>query len=344
MKNFKSLAAFTAASMISLASVATPIFAADATVSFPTSVHTPDGHITADESNITYTITAKNVGKEWNDHEPADVHFNGVNGVKFTVTPSRKNDDAATSDVIEYGNAQISCDNVNAFPGAGVFVYQLEVATTGNEKGNKGITPGEEVYEMQVFVVYNDGELEVNSYAFANAEGEKLNAKNLVFSNIYDPSELTVRKEIAGNQADPNQEFNFTLTINSQVHGKTYTVNGETVTTDENGTATHIFKLKGGQSVLVDGLTEEDSYTLKEDEAGYLPAYSYTVGTAAAQTGNVNTLTQTASTFESEEVVFTNTKNGTVPTGILMTAAPYVAVVGLGGVFAGMFFRRKRED
>lgn len=41
---------------------------------------------------------------------------------------------------------------------------------------------------------------------------------------------------------------------------------------------------------------------------------------------------------------FTNTKDGNVPTGILMTAAPYVAVVGLGGVFAGMFFRRKRED
>lgn len=47
---------------------------------------------------------------------------------------------------------------------------------------------------------------------------------------------------------------------------------------------------------------------------------------------------------QDETVAFTNTKDGTVPTGILMTAAPYVAVVGLGSAFAGMFFRRKRED
>uniref|UniRef100_UPI001F583852 QVPTGV class sortase B protein-sorting domain-containing protein n=1 Tax=Faecalibaculum rodentium TaxID=1702221 RepID=UPI001F583852 len=37
-------------------------------------------------------------------------------------------------------------------------------------------------------------------------------------------------------------------------------------------------------------------------------------------------------------------KNGDIPTGILMSVAPYAGLVGLGGIFAGLFFRRKRED
>jgi len=47
---------------------------------------------------------------------------------------------------------------------------------------------------------------------------------------------------------------------------------------------------------------------------------------------------------KNKTVTVTNDKTGTIPTGILMSAAPYVGLVGLGGIFAGLFFRRKRED
>lgn len=348
MKNFKSLAAFTAASMISLASVATPIFAADATVSFPTNVSTPDGHITADESHIEYVVTPKTTGyTDFSDDAPAETVFNGVDKVSFTVTESIKADNAATDKVIEYTNVTISCDDASNFPGAGYFMYQLQADTDVDAEGNKGITAGTETYDVKVYVTYdNEGHLQVESYTFYRpGTDEKLTANDLEFGHVYNPSVLHVAKKIAGNQANPNQPFKFDLTINSNVTGKTYTVfPNATEKKNEDGSITYSFNLKGGESVVVDGLTEEDSYTVSEESAGYVATNTYQVGDGEIVNGTGETLTKTASTFQTEKVEFTNTKKGTVPTGILMTAAPYVAVVGLGGVFAGMFFRRKRED
>ena len=44
------------------------------------------------------------------------------------------------------------------------------------------------------------------------------------------------------------------------------------------------------------------------------------------------------------ELTITNHKDAVTPTGIVMTFAPYVALIGLAGVFAATFLRKRRED
>ena len=43
-------------------------------------------------------------------------------------------------------------------------------------------------------------------------------------------------------------------------------------------------------------------------------------------------------------VAYRNDKVVTTPTGIVMTFGPYVLLIALAGVFATLFFRRKREE
>ena len=56
------------------------------------------------------------------------------------------------------------------------------------------------------------------------------------------------------------------------------------------------------------------------------------------------TIASAAMGNDNKTVTVTNDKTGEIPTGILMTAAPYAGLVALGGIFAGLFFRHKRED
>lgn len=351
MKNFKSLAALTAASMISLASVATPIFAAeDAGTTIGSNVTTTTGNVTGTNSTINYAITKKDTGIEFSNSAEAGTVFNGDAGVKFTVSSSTQADNAVSTDVIEYSDITISCQNPEAFPGAGVFMYQIQATSDGTEDGNKGITVNQEPIGILVFVAYDEtGEnLEVKGYAFSNPENPSEKIENPAFVHTYNPSQLTVTKKIAGNQADKNQSFVFTLTVNSKANGKDYKITspaGAETIVNTDGSTTYTFRLKGDETATIDGLTADDTYTIEEDRAGYEATYTYQVGNNEVENGKGEKIKdKTASNSETETVVFTNTKDGTVPTGILMTAAPYVAVVGLGGVFAGMFFRRKRED
>ena len=43
-------------------------------------------------------------------------------------------------------------------------------------------------------------------------------------------------------------------------------------------------------------------------------------------------------------VAYTNTKAGNVPTGIIMSVAPYAAIVLLGGAGATIVMRKKKEE
>lgn len=128
------------------------------------------------------------------------------------------------------------------------------------------------------------------------------------------------------------------------------------------GSVTGTYYLKSGQSIVIQGLTKDTKYTIEEKSYstdGYSTAYSVEVGgkevvqsTTSNSTGDrkmsIDAMEPdgTATTGDNT-VTFTNTKSGTVPTGILLETAPYlilgaVVVAGLVVLFATRR-RRTRE-
>lgn len=202
-------------------------------------------------------------------------------------------------------------------------------------------------YTVKVYVGYEDGALAVTNLELHKNGTEKTD--DPAFVSEYDPAALTITKKFDGNQAVATDTFTFNVNIKGKA-GEEYVItlknaeggevgNSKKVTaevqegaTDATATA-QVTGVGKGYKIEVTGLSDTDTYTITEDSESMKGYTSSWKG---------NTLTGNIKEDKSETV--TNIKNGVVPTGIILTAAPYAAIVALGGVFAGLFFRRKRED
>jgi hypothetical protein len=118
-------------------------------------------------------------------------------------------------------------------------------------------------------------------------------------------------------------------------------------TTDATGSANLTFYLKDDQYIEIWGLTKDMSYSVTEvakDGEGYDISYKQdaTKNThdVSGQT-KVDSATVTTQMGDSDDtVVYTNYRNGVVPTGIIMTAAPFVTAAGLA---SGMLVIGKKK-
>ncbi len=222
---------------------------------------------------------------------------------------------------------------------------------------------------LDVYVTDERGALKVDSYAFheledevpAGAEGGsagvsaqygRLADKSEGFVNIYATQDLGFGKEVTGNQGSKDKYFTFTLSITGAAPGTTYYADlslagnepgggiivmaergaGDPAqfTTDENGAAELTYHLCDGQYVLVKGLPRGCGYALTEDKEDYVS----TEGISAELSVDGSPFTDPLSgTIASSDIMtgFTNTRNGVVPTGVMMAAAPAAGVFVLGG-------------
>jgi hypothetical protein len=117
-----------------------------------------------------------------------------------------------------------------------------------------------------------------------------------VFANTRTIGELKIAKLVAGDAADRNKPFNFTLTLTGNGASKTYDYIGDGV---PNGmiASGDSFSLAHGQSITIVGLPNGMNYTVTEDD--YSGEWYETTSTGAAGTIQTDT-TRTA--------VFTNTR------------------------------------
>lgn len=181
--------------------------------------------------------------------------------------------------------------------------------------------------------------------------------------NEYEAVDLEFTKAITGNQADKNKKFAFTLELTGVNPGEyalditgtdvvdpesthvapddntgVYTItvsDSDYDSTNEVYTVTETFYLTDGDVVKVLGLPVGYGYTLTEDAEEYQStAASVTNYTDPTTGSNVNADKATS---------FTNDLNGIIPTGVIITIAPFV--IGLfvfGAVILFMFSRRRR--
>lgn len=172
--------------------------------------------------------------------------------------------------------------------------------------------------------------------------------KTAGFENNYVTHKLTITKVVDGNQGEKNRGFDFTFTIKG-ADGESYeyaTVkNGATTmnpTPATSGTAVTV-SLKHGESVIVYGLSSNDTYAINEADysgAGYKT--SYKIGESGTEVGGKVIEATPIGAFDAL-VAFTNTKDVTVPTDVIRTVVPYAAIVAFAAVMGVVFFRPRRN-
>lgn len=161
-------------------------------------------------------------------------------------------------------------------------------------------------------------------------------AKSDNFPNTYKAGELDVSKTVTGNLGDKNKYFEFKVTLTGE-EGKTYrdsyavtggsnTENPSTIKIGEETT----FLLKHGETIHIENLPYGVTYTVTETAAD-----GYTTK-KAGDDGTINAAEQTAA--------FTNTKNGSIDTGVVLNNMPYILVLAVLAAGVAVFIIRKRRE
>ena len=216
------------------------------------------------------------------------------------------------------------------YTNVGVYEYTLkEVAGK-----TAGVTYYDKDIKLVVTVVNDDnGKLRIAA-VHTESTGE---AKSDNFPNTYKAGELDVSKTVTGNLGDKNKYFEFTVTLNG-VEGKTYadsyavtggSADAKNPTTIAVGVPTK-FNLKHGDTITIANLPYDVEYTVTETTAA-----GYTT-TSTGDHGTINAADQTAA--------FTNTKAGSVDTGVVLNNMPYILVLAVLAAGVVVFIIRKRRE
>ena len=234
-------------------------------------------------------------------------------------------------------------------------VYRFVINETNNNL--PGVTyDSNPTRYLDVFVVADDNNvLSVNSYVLRDAatdigtNGEYVenpDVKSAGYINSLTQYDFEFTKTIAGNQGDKNKRFDFTLNITGANPG-TYPIiahdvegNPTSITVGANGTATGEYSLTNGSTVQVIGLNAGAVCTVTEDAEGYTATHSLDNGTAVSgdSSGDV--------TLNSDHsVAFTNTREGIIPTGVIMAIAPFaIGICVFGAIIIFIICKRKRRN
>ena len=217
-------------------------------------------------------------------------------------------------------------------------VYRFVISETNNNL--PGVTyDANPTRYLDVFVVANENnELSVDSYVLRDAatdigtDGkyvEDPGVKSSGYINSLTQYDFDFSKTISGNQADKNKRFNFTLTIPTSI------------TVGANGTATGEYSLTDGSTVKIIGLNAGAICTVTEDPDDYTATHSLDGGAAVSgESSNAVTLEDS-----DHSVAFTNTREGIIPTGVIMTIAPFaIGICVFGAIIIFIICRRKRRN
>lgn len=232
--------------------------------------------------------------------------------------------------------------NASQFTAPGIYRYKI----TQTPPELDGLDVAYEELFLDVYVENGNPDLVVNGCTLSTAAGS--GDKTSGFENKYVTHKLTIQKVVDGNQGDKNKDFDFTVTIKG-ADGEAYkyaTVKGGTTTPNEikaaSGTAISV-RLKNGESVIFYGLSSEDKFTVTEADYrsdGYKTSYKIGGDTSSIEGSSIAEESIGAS---DTTVIFTNTKHATVPTDVIRTVAPYVAIVAFAAVMGVVFFCPRRN-
>ena len=234
----------------------------------------------------------------------------------------------------------------------GIFRYVVsEVATDKDGNVYEGVAYTTEQKYFDVYVTSDDvGNLEVSSYLFVDKTDSK-SKDGGVFTNDYSSrhdtlKDLTVKKEVTGNQGNRNKDFKFTIKVDGAAGEQYYVTfsDGKAPTTLVSGEAKTI-TLKDNETAKIFGLSETDEYTVTEAsyaDDGYTTTIDNEEKLTATGTIKKDTEARTTAANGDKNITVVNDKTTNSPTGIFLHVAPYIALIGAAIASSLLFFRRKR--
>ncbi|MBQ5564329.1 MAG: hypothetical protein IIT39_13220, partial [Clostridia bacterium] len=117
-----------------------------------------------------------------------------------------------------------------------------------------------------------------------------------------------------------------------------------TITVGAEGTVTQVFYLQNGQSIAVRGLAKDTKYTVVDGKEDYTAAYT-TNDTNDTADEKTDTAANTTGIAQDVTINFTNTRQGVIPTGVILSvAAPVVIGLAVLGGIVFLVIRNKKRD
>ena len=216
----------------------------------------------------------------------------------------------------------------------GVYKY-LVTETAGN---TAGVTYSTKQYYLVLTIVRDEQSNKhfVGAFHYESLSGDKEDMGNEGFVNTYDSGSLTVEKYIAGNMADMNKKFTFTISFNV-AEGKSWDASSIVVSSN-NGK----WSEKDGYHIYTVDLGDRESVTFSNLPAGV----TYGVGEDSENYESVKTVSDESMTIEAndeDDVAFTNTLTNDIDTGISMDSLPYILMLAAAAVGMVVFFAKKRS-
>ena len=263
------------------------------------------------------------------------------------------------------------------FTEPGVYRYVItEQETTGAKAvtyDTQAVTPGSKVRYLDVYVEDVNNALTVSSYVMhettdvvPNGDSDiKADDKSSSYVNEISTKDLEFGKEVTGNQGSKDKYFLFTLNITNAQANTTYSVdltsaeaspaktdatkydtmtNPSSFTTDGDGKATVTFYLKDGQYIKIPGLPDGYGYALTEDAEDY--ASSATISATNGKSGVAYSDPATGSNVAADiKTGYTNDRTGIIPTGVLLTIAPFaIGILLFGALIIFIIAKRRRNN
>lgn len=219
------------------------------------------------------------------------------------------------------------------YTNVGVYEYTLKEV----DGKTAGVTYYDKGIKLVVTVVNdNNGKLRIAA-VHTESTGE---AKSDNFPNTYKAGKLDVSKTVTGNLGDKNKYFEFKVTLTGE-EGKTYADSYAVSGANNEGNPTSVevkagekkeytFKLKHGDTITIANLPYGVTYTVTETAAE-----GYTTEKTGAD-GTISAADQIAA--------FTNTKDGSIDTGVVLNNMPYILVLAVLAAGVAVFIIRKRRE
>ena len=272
----------------------------------------------------------------------------------FVFTASEDDKYLAATEVP--ATATISFD-ATKFSAPGIYKYVVSEGTTNVE----GITNDAPAYLY--LYVEEDGD----SYKITNVvmtREDTTTGKTDRFTNVYGGDEdnqtvndLILTKDVTGNQGDTKKEFSFTIKMpsNTSEYYAVYSgsfVEGEWVNDELLGTITPDNSSEGlgvpladGEYVRVYGLSSSDNYTIVENDANE-GGYDTTIASTSTATIDNDEGTVSGTIQADTTITYTNNRESSTPTGIMMDIAPYAVLVVIAAAGCFIFLRKRhaKED
>ena len=200
---------------------------------------------------------------------------------------------------------------------------------------------------------------------------EDITDKSDGYKNELETVDLELSKKITGNQADMTKKFKYTLVLedvnpgtykvevtgtnvvvtdatsedysNVQADAETgaYTITINETTVDTEGKYTCYFYLTNGEKVTVKDLNKGYAYTVSEAAEDYVSTQG--IDNEGTENDYLDDLTNSNVIAPLTKVGFTNTRTGVIPTGVIITVAPFaIGILVFGAIMLYVVNRRRR--